>query len=412
MDSDSELYLCQSCLKDAYLKRYFDKVPTITQLCYICLRKSSKCLQVTNNREFSQIFKAIIRYHYSEFDYNYKLEGCRSDIINIFEHCNPILSHEYCMDRDENYLGWIVTLLIEPIVGTIDTQIKDGVSLYSNLSPPFISNLQEDFSSVCGFFMHAIEQHGPKAMEPEAVNYLAPYVTKFTLKITRNRTLYRARLGYKKRGHKYDHLDDTIIDVFFPFAGKDISAPPIDKTRNNRLNQQGHSFLYLSSNETTALSEIKPYPGQFVSLGQFYPKKNLFLADLNNLDFSNYWLTDAELDIYVFLRTLGYWYSFPVQPDSNQSLYYTTQFFSAVFKALGFDGITYRSSITDGTNYVVFQPGLMRYRRSSGKCVNVKSLAYTYKSVFYETSYAKSDYVSYDMFSTNSDHTSHIYKEP
>ncbi|MFC1633964.1 RES family NAD+ phosphorylase [Planctomycetota bacterium] len=316
------------------------------------------------------------------------------------------------MDRGENYLGWIVTLLIEPIVGTIETQVKDGVSLYSNRGLPFIRNLQEDFSSVCSFFMSAIKDHGPKVMEPEAIKYLAPYVTKFTSKITRNKSLYRARLGYKKRGHKYDHLDDTISDVYFPFTGRDISAPPMDKTRNNRLNQQGHSFLYLSSNEATALSEIKPYPGQFVSLGQFYPKKNLLLADLNNLDFSNYWLTDDELDIYVFLRTLGYWYSFPVPPDSNQSLYSSMQFFSAVFKALGFDGITYRSSITDGANYVVFQQSLMRYRRSSGKCVNVKSLLYTYKSVFYETTYEKSDYVSYDIFSTNSDHTSHIYKEP
>ncbi|WP_164112000.1 MULTISPECIES: RES family NAD+ phosphorylase [Sphingobacterium] len=56
---------------------------------------------------------------------------------------------------------------------------------------------------------------------------------------------------------------------YTPYTSSEISSPPSYLARKGRMNREGFSFLYLAEDIETAINEIRPNPGDIISVGGF-----------------------------------------------------------------------------------------------------------------------------------------------
>jgi RES domain-containing protein len=80
--------------------------------------------------------------------------------------------------------------------------------------------------------------------------------------------------------------------------GNEIGAPPPTIATPGRLNRSGVSFLYLSTDETTAAAEVRPHPGHRVSIAAFRSLKEIRLADFGAIDVADFSASDATLALF------------------------------------------------------------------------------------------------------------------
>ena len=146
-----------------------------------------------------------------------------------------------------------------------------------------------------------------------------------------------------------------------PFKISKMGKPPKDSVSNGRANPIGIPYLYVASSIDTAISELRGHKGEVITIAEFQMKSNLELADLRDpkSTISPFELNeekDLEL-IYKnmpFLTLLGNELSKPIIPREANLEYLSSQYLCELLKHIGFHGIIYKSSISDGNNYVIF----------------------------------------------------------
>lgn len=134
--------------------------------------------------------------------------------------------------------------------------------------------------------------------------------------------------------------DGISIDEFRGFNDKNSREAPFGKSCGGRCNGNGISYFYGANNEYTALVEVRPCIFDFISLAKFKTKEPLKIADIMQY-------TD---DFEIFYKRLNDLFS--ALPDDKT--YKASQYISDLFRKYGFDGIKYRSSLSAGINYVIF----------------------------------------------------------
>ena len=157
------------------------------------------------------------------------------------------------------------------------------------------------------------------------------------------------------------------------FSVDDMGAPPARKASHGRANPAGIPYLYLASDEQTAISEIRPHTGESISVGKFITPNNLGLVDLRNPRKTTCpFLMEDETEIAnlrgdLFLsEKLGEELTRPVLPQSAAIDYIPSQYLCEFVKKCGFDGVVYKSSVSDGMNVALFAP-------NEYQCVEVHS---------------------------------------
>jgi RES domain-containing protein len=165
--------------------------------------------------------------------------------------------------------------------------------------------------------------------------------------------------------------------VFVPYASTQIGAPPPYLAGFGRINRAGVSFLYCASDKYTAISEIRPHPGDIVSIGKFLLKKDALIFDLTESQFLNFYITDEKLDGFKKLNTLTELLQKVIPPSERQS-YNITQLVSDCIRKLKFDGILFPSSVGQGNNLVLFNPANMEYTFDEAEVVEVREVNYKY----------------------------------
>ena len=148
-----------------------------------------------------------------------------------------------------------------------------------------------------------------------------------------------------------------------PYKISDMGAPPKRITSHGRANPAGIPYLYLGSTHLTAISEVRPHPGELVSVAKFAISKNLKLVDLRNPRklVSPFLLTD-ENEIALlrgdieFLENLGKELTTPVLPTAAAIDYIPSQYLCEFIKKCGYRGVIYNSSVSDGINLALFNP--------------------------------------------------------
>lgn len=149
-------------------------------------------------------------------------------------------------------------------------------------------------------------------------------------------------------------------DDVFPI--EKMGAPPKRRSSHGRANPAGIPYLYLGSLPETAAAEIRPHTGEVACVADFTIPV-IKAVDLRNPRklVSPFILTDASeigqlrADL-PFLERLGEELTRPVQPAGAAIDYIPSQYLCEFIKKSGFDGVVYRSSVSDGINLALFDP--------------------------------------------------------
>lgn len=178
------------------------------------------------------------------------------------------------------------------------------------------------------------------------------------LNVPKGRIFWRARLGCE-----YEEIERQEGEFIVrwpeerPFSSEGMK--PISAWQSEgRANPRGIPYLYLATTRETALAEVRPWIGSKVSVAQFRVAR-----DLDVIDCSRDHSKDKLLALLDKTRTRqdGIWiaidqaFATPVTKGEETRDYIPTQIIAEMFKRQGFDGIVYKSLLSDdGFNIALF----------------------------------------------------------
>lgn len=204
-------------------------------------------------------------------------------------------------------------------------------------------------------------------------------------KMKAGRTLWRAQTGYREWRRKDDKGHKWVEEV--PFAPERMTPPgPIPS--EGRSNPRGIVYLYLATDRETAIAEVRPWAGALVSVASFLTKRDLRLVDFSkNHGKAGGWsylmglpedrwgkLTAEEIEQAVW-ADIDNAFARPVGPDDPHVGYVPTQIIAELFRDKDFDGIAYKSSLSEnGYNMALFDIGAAQMK--VGHLFEVKGVKY------------------------------------
>ncbi len=149
------------------------------------------------------------------------------------------------------------------------------------------------------------------------------------------------------------------IDVS-QYPCNEMGRPPKEKARGGRANPIGIAYLYVASDPSTAIAELRPHKGEITTVAKIKITKDLKLVDLRfpRTKISPFALKEEQLENLRFtvqyLCKLGDELSKPISPRKADLDYLPSQKLCEFIKHLGFDGVIYKSSLGIGNNYALF----------------------------------------------------------
>ncbi len=166
---------------------------------------------------------------------------------------------------------------------------------------------------------------------------------------------WRAQLGSDRRPVVRD--GEKVRDAPVPFSDKRMK-PLQEQASEGRANPKGIPCLYLATDKETAMSEVRPWLRSRISVGQFKTVKELTLIDCSKYSSGAFAYYEGEPDEETKQKAV--WaeidsaFSRPVTPSDKSSDYVPTQIIAELFKNNGFDGVRYKSALSDGLNVALF----------------------------------------------------------
>lgn len=362
--------VCTRCAKEPALIRLIVDKGQRVERCTLCSTENAQAID-TESIEFKGVFRALIRFHFSEWQYNIHYGG--DGLQALFDTENPILRHDLRPDDLEDSILPAIEDGYECAGVPISVHAGYGADGGQNeLLAPIAHSDEHRLVSL----RHRVASTNHFLLEEAVRNLLEPHRGSLQREVASGTELYRARIG----------VQDSRVNIvtmraeYAPYEAAQLGAPPQLIANAGRLNRMGVSFLYLASERSTAINEVRPHPGHRVSTGSFRSTRDLSVADFSGLKVEDFSGSDANLDEYWLLRSVDNAFSLPVPPE-ERARYMLTQLLTDGARHLGFDGVAYRSSVGDGTNYAFFDPGSWEYIEGSGQAVQVDRLDYQHTAL-------------------------------
>lgn len=138
---------------------------------------------------------------------------------------------------------------------------------------------------------------------------------------------------------------------------KELTAPPSEFAKENRMSATGISMFYGALDDNTPIQEIRNYsPDAVIDLGKFELKREIMVIDLFKIPkYLSFWMPQYFRE-YKFLKRFHLEITKPI--DKNPSIEYVpTQIFTEYIRFMNnyhIDGIIYQSSLTGERNVVLF----------------------------------------------------------
>jgi hypothetical protein len=162
-------------------------------------------------------------------------------------------------------------------------------------------------------------------------------------------------------------LDGQTVDYRAVPYSPERMKPLAEKASEGRANPKGIPCLYLSSDEKTAISEVRPWVGSYVTVVEFRTLRDLRLVDCSRCEIDPLSKSASDLDMLfkpkppapeevleIVWRWIDLSFSEPVDRDDSVAGYAPTQVIAELFKTNEFDGIKYRSLFNGGNNLALF----------------------------------------------------------
>lgn len=191
-----------------------------------------------------------------------------------------------------------------------------------------------------------------------------------------------------QEGHGLDTIkqEGNEFEVPGPHS-KDRMLPRPYVATEGRANPKGIPYLYLATDEKTAMAEVRPTVGSYMSVGQFKTLRPITLLDCSVGHKSGFKLYFKEPD--PGERKQAVWndidrsFSEPITVGDSTAEYAPTQIISEMFKREGYDGVVYKSNLGSGFNVALFD-------LTTADIINC--FLYQVKSVSYEFEQAANPY--------------------
>lgn len=364
--------LCRHCAKDPELKALVES-DLRDGVCGVCGSSASRVYNPERFAEARNLIRALIRFHFSEPDYNPD-EGGTSIHNILLEDPNPIVETAKPGPHAKAFIHritWEDGMYPDPDM---------GIRLYAGEEPNLEQLLNFSIPETVSSFRRLgerLKQENFHAVENAMEKLVARIEADIEFEVTEDSLWYRGRIGVARDRLGMPHGE--VVRVATPYKGTAIGARlPPDATAG-RTNREGVSVLYLASEVETALAEIRPHPGHLISMGGFRAGKNLRVArfDLPIRSFSS---SDDRLDLFTIIYHIDWLLRFPIIPEERHR-YAVTQLLSDILIRRGFEGIAYRSSVGTGINLCVFDPSRFAFDESASAVKQVEQLHYTFSDV-------------------------------
>ncbi|MCG9578212.1 RES family NAD+ phosphorylase [Vibrio tubiashii] len=167
--------------------------------------------------------------------------------------------------------------------------------------------------------------------------------------------MWRAQAGHDDKAY---YQDEIYIDDFPVPYSESRMKPLSNSASEGRANPKGIPCLYLASTKETAMSEVRPWLGSIVSVARFSSLRELRIIDFSKHhgDGTRFYIqepSDAEKTEAVW-RDMDNAFSEPVTHSDTKSDYAPTQVIAELIKSLNYDGIAFKSSLSEGYNFALF----------------------------------------------------------
>jgi hypothetical protein len=212
-------------------------------------------------------------------------------------------------------------------------------------------------------FNHAVRRKSRYVRAPEHEEFLSAVAETSNgrkLSLKKGANLWRAQLGHDWRD---EGQGDETFEVQCAHSPERMKPLP-DKAYDGRANPKGIPCLYLANSKETAMSEVRPWVGSYVSVGQFKILRDQQLIDCSRTHKAGSFLlsfpfgerepepSDIEKAVWSDIdRT----FAEPMTRSDDSADYVATQILAELFKKEGFDGIVYKSNFgEEGYNIALF----------------------------------------------------------
>lgn len=206
----------------------------------------------------------------------------------------------------------------------------------------------------------------PNGFNKDGFASLIEYIS--TNVVSKDDSLFRARIS--ERGKQ--------------FSVDEIGMPPRGRSTDGRVAAKGIGCLYLSSQKDTAASEIRAGQNDFVTIGTFQPKRDLFLADFRLLKSLSLFDSPDSLEWlivnYNILIEIASSFEQPQLSTDDTLNYLPTQFIADCVRASGKnDGIAYASTMNDGFNVALFDDNEVRCLKT--ELFRIRDLSFSLQTI-------------------------------
>lgn len=163
-----------------------------------------------------------------------------------------------------------------------------------------------------------------------------------------------------------------------------MGQPPSGKRKPGRVNPEGIGILYLTSDEKTALREVRASAFDYITIGKFKLIKDIKVVNISGLNtispavyLSSIESLAANIDAF---SDIAKEIAKPLRRNDSSLEYLPTQFITEFIKSKGYAGVAYTSTMgTGGTNIAVFDESL--FECVSVQVVEIDSIDYKYSEV-------------------------------
>ena len=327
---------CPNCIGDRHIRRTFTSDPSATLgACDYCSSSQQPLIDPTQLRDYFELLIGC-----------YTLNDDGKTLVEWFKDDWELFSHEK-MDLANS------TLLLSEI-------LNDGNVTRESFIPA--GNSSETLRQWALFreeLLHENRFFPNNVIDSERLKKLLEYL--IIPEDEYQKTWYRARI----------QKDDS------PYTSDKMGAPPGKLASHGRANPAGIPYLYLATDTSTAISEIRPHTGQIANVAEVTIPDNLKIVDLRNPKHtvSPFFIGDEAQIILLrselrYLQHLGNELTRPVLPDTAAIDYIPTQYLCEFVKKYGYDGVMYRSSVGNGENIALFKPEHGTFGKVSSRIVS------------------------------------------
>lgn len=341
---------CVDCFQDAQIRAMIETNDEIGD-CNFCGKKNISIYSIDSPSDLSDLISGVINV-YEEIDDGEPLFDVLINDWSIFNKTLPAVRS-------------LVKYLCNIIFGDCERNYNVNVKI----PHIYIENYGIFSGHSWGEFSEVIKSknrfYNGYFKADQFISFLSYSVTKYT----KGTTFFRARVWDDDHGY---------------YTVEEMGAPPIGKRKPGRVNPEGIGVLYLTSDEKTALSEVRASAFDFVSVGSFRLKKDIHVINISGLNKISPALYSSGLESLVanikifgdIAKEIGK----PLRRNDSALEYLPTQYITEFIKSKGYSGVEFVSTMeTGGNNIAVFDENLFEF--ISVHDVEIKKIEYIYDNI-------------------------------